>query len=162
VRGRRGDRIPDDARASLDLRARERVLAAAPRSDGKWLAATERALVGPVLRIAWADVAHAQWRDEELVLSVDPVADAFAPARFALPEPGHLPETVRERVMASIVVSRHVSVPGHGGVRVVGRDVGPGDLVWQVVPDAGVDGDDPEVRAVAEGLVTALRGELGR
>ncbi len=162
MRWRRGDRIPDDARVALALRPRERVLAAAAQADGTWLAATERALVGPGLRIAWADVAHARWHDEELALTVDPVADAFTPARFPLPEPGRLPETVRERVMASIVVTRHVSVPRHGGVRVVGRDVGSRDLVWQVVPDAGVDGEDADVRAVTDALVRELRGELGR
>ena len=132
------------------------------RPTARGFAATERALVGPGLRIAWADVAHARWHDEELALTVDPVADAFTPARFPLPEPGRLPETVRERVMASIVVTRHVSVPRHGGVRVVGRDVGSRDLVWQVVPDAGVDGEDADVRAVTDALVRELRGELGR
>ncbi len=162
MRWRRGDRVPDEAREQLDLRPRERVLAAAQDADGGWVAATEGALVGGGARIPWADVAHAQWRDEESVLLVDPVGDAFRPARFALPDPGRLPETVRERVMASIVVSRRVGVPGGRGVRVVGRELGERELQWQVVPDAGVDAADPEVLRVTDALVAQLRGELGR
>lgn len=162
MRWRRGDRLPDAARAALGLQPRERVLAAAQVAGGGWVAATEVALVRDGQRIAWADVAYAHWDDEESALSVDPVGEAFPPARFALTEPGRLPETVRERVMASIVVSRRVGVPGGHGVRVVGREVGAPDLVWQVVPDAGVDATDPEVRRVTDALVVQLRGELGR
>jgi hypothetical protein len=162
VRWRRGDGIPDESRAGLDLEPRERVLAAARASDGRWLAATEHALVTAGVRIPWSDVAHAQWLDEASQLLVDPVADAFAAQRFTLTEPGRLPETVHERVMASIVVSRRVGVPGGGGVRVVGRHSGTGDVLWQVVPDLGVDPDRPDVRRVTEATVAELRGELGR
>jgi hypothetical protein len=162
VRWRRADRVPDEARGTLDLRPRERVLAAAQDAGGGWVAATESALVTGGGRIAWSDVAHAQWRDDDSVLLVDPVGDAFRPARFALPDPGRVPETVRERVMASIVVSRRIGVPGGRAVRVVGREVGQPELQWQVVPDAGVDAGDPEVQRVTDALVAQLRGELGR
>jgi hypothetical protein len=137
------------------------VLTVARARDGRWLAATESALVGENLRIPWVDVRHAQWLDEESVLVMDPVLDAFAPQRLALVEPGRLPETVHERVMASIVVSRLVAVPG-GAVRVVGRVAGSGDLVWQVVPERGVDLHDEAVRRAADVTVAALRQELGR
>ncbi|HEX7189054.1 MAG TPA: hypothetical protein VF423_12575 [Actinomycetes bacterium] len=162
MRWRRGDGIPDDEKAALDLGPRERVLAAAREDAGGWLAATEQALVGRDLRLAWSDVGHAQWLDEERTLVVDLVAPGATGLRARLSDPRRLPEAVHERVMASIVVSRRVAVPGVGELRVVGRDDGGRDLVWQVVPDQGVDGSDPDVRRVAAAAVTQLRGELGR
>lgn len=147
---------------ALGLHPRERVLAAARVAGGGWVVATEVGLLRTGSRIAWADVAYAHWDDQESALTVEPVGEAFTPARFALAEPGRVPETVRERVMASIVVSRRVGVPGGRGVRVVGREVGEPELRWQVVPDAGVDPSDPEVLRVTDALVTQLRGELGR
>jgi hypothetical protein len=158
---RRGDGLPPEVRQALALRPRERVLSTARTPDGRWLAATEVALVGVDLRIEWVEVVHAQWLDEEAVLVLDPAPGTFPPQRLALLEPGRLPETVHERVMASIVVSRRVAVPG-GAVRVVGRAARSGDLVWQVVPERGISPEDPDVRRVADATVAALRRELGR
>lgn len=64
--------------------------------------------------------------------------------------------------MASIVVSRTVALPGGSEARVVGRDDGSGELVWQVVPGAGVDPTDATVQRVTDAAVASLRGELGR
>jgi hypothetical protein len=158
VRWRRGDRLPVDARAALGLEAREQVIAAAPLTGGGWAAATAQALVGPGWRVEWADVAHAKWLAEDATLVLDPVPGTFPPLRVRLAEPGRVPETVHERVMASIVVSRRVPVPG-GSVRVVGRRTDGGGLTWQLVPD-GVDVDDPEVRPVVDAALAGLRAEL--
>ena len=155
--------MPDEARAGLRLRPRERVLAAARSTVDGWLAATDSALVAGEWRVQWSDVAHAQWLAEESVLVLEPVAGRTPARRLPLPEPGRLPETVHERVMASIVVSRRVAVRG-GFVRVVGRRAAEpaGELVWQTVPGAGVDLDDPGVRRATDGALAALRAEMGR
>lgn len=162
VRWRRGVRIPDQARDGLGLRPGERILAAAQDARGQWFAATEQALVSAGRRVPWVDVSHAQWLPDESVLLVDPVPGTFDRLRVALPEPGRLPEAVHERVMASIVVSRRVPVSPGTSVRVVGRDDGSGGMVWQVLPEAGVDPADPEVRRATDAMVTQLRGEIGR
>jgi hypothetical protein len=159
VRWPRREKLPDDARSALGLGPRERVLAASHLADDSWVAATEHALVGPGWRIDWADVAHAQWIDEDRVLVLDPVPGTFEARRVPLAEPGKLPETVHERVMASIVVSRRVAVRG-GFVRVVGRHDASGELVWQVVPDRGVDVEDSDVRRVVDAALAQLRAEL--
>lgn len=159
-RGRAG-RLPDDGRAALDLRAGERVLAAAAAADGTWLAATEAALVGAGVRVAWWQVAHARWVDDERALVVDPVPGEFAALRVRLPEPGRLPETVHERVMASIVLSRRVALPGGRGARVVARRDGSSPLVWQVLADAGVDLGATDVRRIVDESVLRLQRELG-
>jgi hypothetical protein len=135
------------------------VLAATPLSEGTWVAATEDALIGPGWRIQWVDVAHAQWIDEERVLVLDPVPGTFEARRVLLADPGQLPETVHERVMASIVVSRRVAVRS-GFVRLVGRHDASGELLWQVVPDRGVDMQDSDVRRVVDAALTQLRAEL--
>lgn len=137
------------------------MLAAARLADQGWLVATEHSLVASGWRVEWSDVAHAQWLVEESVLVLDPVPGTFPPRRLPLAEPGRLPEAVHERVMASIVVSRRVAVPG-GWVRVVGRRGLAGGLVWQTVPGAGVDIADPDVRRVADGALDRLRTEMGR
>ena len=144
----------------VPLESGERVLASAQDPTGAWVVATDRALVTDARRLSWSDTGHAQWLDEDVELVVEPVDPGEPPLRVRLPEPGRLPETVHERVMASIVVSRRVPVPG-GTVRVVGRDDGSGELVWQVIADAGVDPDSRDVRTAADSAVTTLRGELG-
>lgn len=161
VRWRRRSDLPDEARAGLRLERGERVLSASRLADGRWVAATQRALVSDRARVEWVDVGHAQWLDEERTLLVEPVRGAFETQRLGLPDPGRLPETVRERVVASIVVTRKLTVPGAGGVRVVGRRHPDGHLLWQVVPDAGVADDDPAVRSAAAAMIGRLRAELG-
>lgn len=136
------------------------MLAAAPGEGSTWVAATEHALVGVGWRVWWADVAQAQWLDEEFVLALDPVPGAFAARRVRLREPGRLPEAVHERVMASIVVSRRVAVPG-GWVRVLGRRDSSGGLVWQSVPDARVDLGDVRVAQAVDAALAGLRAEMG-
>ncbi|HTE71911.1 MAG TPA: hypothetical protein VK640_01750 [Actinomycetes bacterium] len=145
----------------LPLPPGERFLVAAQDAAGGWVVATDRALVTADRRLAWMDVAHARWVDDDGTLTVEPVDHDQPDWRAELPEPGRLPETVHERVMASIVVTRRVPVPG-GSVRVVGRDGGDGELRWQVVADPGVDGAAADVRTAADSAVAALRAELGR
>ena len=145
----------------LPLPAGERFLAAAQDAAGAWFVATDRALMTSDRRLPWVDVAHARWVDDDSSLTVEPVDHDQPEWQARLPEPGRLPETVHERVMASIVVSRRVPVPG-GSVRVVGRDGGEAELRWQVIADPGVDASAAGVRTAADSAVAALRAELGR
>jgi hypothetical protein len=151
--------LPDDARAALPLGRGERAVAAARLADGGWLVATGTALLTVAGRTPWADVAHAQWFDEEQLLVVDPVPGAGGSLRFRLAEPGRVPETVHERVMASIALSRRVALPG-GGARLVARHGDGPDLVWQVVPDPGTDLSAPGVQAAVDEALAGLRSEL--
>jgi hypothetical protein len=164
VRLTRRPRLPEDARTGLALERGERVLAASRRIDGGWLAATERALLAAGLRVDWTSCAHAEWDAEAGVLEVVEVAvQGGQPARhrFVLDEPGFLPETVHERVMASIVASRHVAVQGRRGVRAVARQApGADGLQWQVIIDQGIDAHNPQVRAVARDTLNQLQREF--
>jgi hypothetical protein len=82
--------------------------------------------------------------------------------RVLLPEPGLLPETVRERVTASIVASRRVQLDARGGVRLVARRVPGYDTPrWEFIFDPGLDPSDPGLRALAEQALEEVRRSLG-
>jgi hypothetical protein len=158
---RRRQRLPDEVRAGLDLTPGERVLSGAALEDGGWVVATDRALLAGGERIPWSATAHAEWDADSRLLTVDEIAGSHR-HRFVLDDPGFLPETVHERVMASIVLSRHVRVDGRGGARFVARrEQGSDELAWQVVVDAGLDPGDAEVRASLDATMRELRHELG-
>jgi hypothetical protein len=161
---RRTTRLPGDARATLDLARGERVLTAARARDGGWVAATDQALVGPGWRAPWSAATHAQWYDDVATLEVAwlDAAGERQDRSLVLDDPGRLPETVHERVTATILLSRHLPVNGRNGVRVVARrQPGSEDVEWQVVADAGVDADDPELSARVEEAVRSMSDELG-
>lgn len=160
---RKTTRLPDDARAAL-LAPGERVLAAAPLTGGGWLVASDRGLLAVGLRVGWSTIIHAQWYDDESRLSVTWLAPAVAHERsLMIEEPGRLPETVHERVTATILLSRRVQLPDRRGVRVVARrQPGCDDLRWQVVPDPGVDASAPVVSARVEAAKRDIAAELGR
>jgi hypothetical protein len=161
---RRTTRLPDAARATLGLARRERVLSAARLRDGQWVAATDQALVGTGWRAPWSAASHAQWYDDVGTLEVAWLDDAGErqDRSLVLDEPGLLPETVHERVTATILLSRHLPVRGRQGVSVVARrQPGSEDVEWQVVADAGVDAADPQVSARVDAAVRAMATELG-
>jgi hypothetical protein len=161
VRFRRRARLPDEVRDALPTEPGERVLAAGRATDGAWVVATDRALIDRARRTPWTDVVHAQWYDEEQVLALDLLPGAEPSYRLAVADPGRLPETVHERVMASIVLSRRVALPGGGARLVARRGEGSGETVWQVLADEGVDLADPGVQARIDTALTDLQAELG-
>jgi hypothetical protein len=162
VRFKRGDRLPDDVKAGLGLQPGERVIASARDADGGWVVATERAMLTVDRRTPWTEVTHAQWHDEEQELTVDLLPGTGPRLAFTFAEPGRMPETVHERVMSSIVMSRRVSLPDGGGARVVARrETGSDDTLWQVVADEGTDLADPAVRQPIDAALARLQAELG-
>jgi hypothetical protein len=170
VRWRRDVSIKEAA-AAVSLGPAERVLAAARAGDGRWVVGTDRQLYLPDQAgesydvLAWERIDAATWEkdDDRLVVNLLPL-DGMAARRLAvsLPEPGRLPELVRERVMATIVLNEHVPLVGRRGARVVGRrPPAGGSVLWTVVFDRGVAGDDPDVRAALDARVAELQAGLG-
>ena len=80
-----------------------------------------------------------------------------------LEEPGRLLELVRERVTASVVLQRHVTVGGRRGLRVIARraPAGTGRIQWVYEYDEGVDPDAPAVRAAARSALEAMQRDVG-
>ncbi len=147
------------AEAGVTLEPGERVLVHARTPDGTYVVATDRALRLPGEEpLPWYRIDRAMWDEEGLRI----VATDGAERWLALPEPGRLPEAVRERVTSSILASRHVSLGNRGGVRLVARRVpGQDTAEWEFVFDPGLDPADPGLRAAAEQALEELRRNLG-
>jgi len=167
---RKTEVIPADVRARLTLRPGERVLAGAADTDGRWTVGTDRSLHVPVddgwRVLPWERIDRARWDEDSERLVVVEVADFGEPQpqhQLALVEPRRLLDLVRDRVTASVLLTRNVPVEGSRGLKVVARrsPVGDGEVDWSFWLDDGLDPADPAVRrAVDEGLA-AGRAELG-
>ena len=145
----------------------ERVLAWAP-SGASSVIATQGALVLPTgcvpERVPWDLVVRVGWEPRGVEVVAQGAAGA-RPVSLRVPiegDAGALPSVVKERVNASIVVSRHVELQGERGARLVARRTpGSSELRWSVVFDPGLDPADPDLRASADAALEALRGSLG-
>jgi len=163
--------VPATVRASLRLAPGERVLAGAADDAGSWAVGTDRALHLPAAAgdwrvLPWEEVDRAGWDEDSERLEVVEIADFGEPQprhRLALRDPLRLLDLVRERVTASVLLTRNVPVAGSGGIKVVARrsPTRQGEVTWSTWLDQGLDPSDPGVRrAVDEGLAAA-RAELG-
>lgn len=147
----------------------ERLLAWAETTDGALVGGTRDALHLPDReppRLPWEEIATAEWdTDERLfrVVEVGTYGDVRAEHLLALQDPDRLLSLVRERVTASIVVQRHLTVRGRLGARILGRRApgGQGAIAWFVEYDAGLDPADPEVAAVVDEALGSARGDVG-
>ena len=158
-------------RPPVEVTAGERLLAWAPTADGAWVAGTRDALYLPSARLPWEQVQAADWEQDEGRLRVSEVGTWGEPRPLhvlAVPDTAakdadRLLQLVRERVTASVLLSRHVPVTGRRGVRVVARRApsGRSEVGWVYEYDEGVDPDDPFVRAVAETALAAAKADVG-
>lgn len=155
--------LPAEVRSRLDLEPGERVLAHA-RADEGVLVATNLALHlpdAPALR--WERVDHARW--SEGVFTVTELG--VVTRRYVVSEPNRLPETVQERVNATVVVSQHVPLTAGdnpAGVRFVARRSPGADadsIVWHARFDTGLDPNDPETNQRAGAALADLRDRMG-
>jgi hypothetical protein len=148
--------------------AGERVLAWAFVRGGPTVVASTVALYVPDpadpdvhVRLPYEQVASATWDEPVLdVVTVGPRRHRFV---LEIDDPGLVPETVRDRVTASIVVSEHVPLAGSAGARITARrpPVGDAGVTWNVVFDAGLDASDPGLRAAADAAIERLRASTG-
>jgi hypothetical protein len=170
------NRLPPHVRAHLN---REHVLGwgrwQASRFELGYAVATSRALYlikhadaedpadSATTAIEWDTFIRANWDEPMLDIVVEPASGAAPMARsITLPEPGHVPEAVRDRVTSSIVTSTHIPLVGERGARFIARRVASDSgLRWSVVFDVGLDSTDPKLRERAEVELAALRGQLG-
>ena len=157
-------------RPPTELRHRaapDRVLAWTASGDSE-LAALDTALLLPTGsdpdRIPWDLVLRASWTEGQLEVSAqDRPGGPARTHRIAFTgSPGVLPDVVRDRVNASIVIQHHVPLDGERGARIVARRTpGSTELRWSVVFDPGLDPSDPGLRAAADEALAVLRGSLG-
>ena len=158
-------------RPPVEVAAGERLLAWTPVDDGRWVAGSRDALYLPTSRVPWEQVRAADWDRDQGRLRVSEVGTWGQPRpthSFAIPESAardadRLLQLLRERVTASVLISRHVPVTDRRGVRVIGRRApsGRSDVSWVYEYDEGVDPDDPVVRAAAETALAQAQADVG-
>ena len=148
----------------------ERVLASATTAEGTVLAGTRDAFYvvtdGDTRRVPWEQVEAAGWDRDTDTFRLSEVGSwgEQRPVHTAtLDEPGRLLELVHERVTASVVLQRHVSLGGRRGLRVIARRApsGAGGVQWVYESDEGVDPDAPAVRAAAREALELARRDVG-
>ena len=159
--------LPSTVRAAVPGRP----LSSALSADGTWLVGTRASLAlvrDDVVRVLpWETIERADWDSETMHLRVQELVDFGRPVvatTFELPEPGSLPTLVRERVTASIVVQQRVDLARRRGFTVVGRrsPASDGPISWAFELDAGVDPEDPAVRAATDAALRQAQGSVGR
>ena len=157
-------------RPQVELAPGERALAWAAVDGGGWVVGTRDALYVPAGRVPWEQVEAADWNDELERLRVTEIGTWGEPRPVHLltlstkgADTHRLLQLVRERVTASVLLSRHVPVVGRKGVRVIARraPAGRSPVLWFFEYDAGIDPDDPVVRAAAETALDAARADIG-
>ena len=162
----RSEKLPPDVRAALSLDRADRVLAHGRLDDGSWAVATSASLIRSdgtsTASCTWCDVDRGSWDPESSTLTVTWV-DGHAPLRLRIAEPTKtsLMRVFRERVQASVVVSETVPLGAGLTARVAVRKDHVGNLLTQVVGDAGADLSAPLAQAAVRSALARLRSASG-
>jgi hypothetical protein len=166
------DLMPSIATA-LELTKGERVLAfAVDDHTGAHVVATTYALAvvtstvalaaERTLRRRWLSVDAGAWEPETATLAVTWVDGSRARQWSFRDQVTLLPETVRERVQASVVTTTRLNLgdrrTGHVAIR---QDFATHELIAQTVLGRHTRDDDPEVRAHVRAALAHLRDQVG-
>jgi hypothetical protein len=164
--------VPQAVKTALRLARGERVLAASRAADDSYIVATGRALYrgwgrpgSPEdghWRLPYEDILRVVWDDEAELLRVWEPSLPDGYTEVPLPDPGAVPETVRERVTSTLVVSHHVPLQGKRGVWLSARrSPAESEVRWTMLFDAGLDPTDPGLRTLAAAALEELRESTG-
>ena len=155
--------------AACGLARHERVLAfGVDDNTGGYVVATSFALVvvrqnaERVFRRRWLAVDAGSWEPETATLTVT-WADGGRGAQWSFrDQPTRLPETLRERVQASVVIARRLNLGDRRNGRVaIRQDFETRELVPQTILGRYTRADDPEVAAHVEAALAHLRDQVG-
>lgn len=164
--------VPQAVKTALRLSRGERVLAASRAVDGSYIVATTFALYrgrgrpsspeDEHWRLPYEDILRAVWDDEAELLRVWEPSLPDGYTEIPLPDPGALPETVRERVTSTLIVSHHVPLQGKRGVWLSARrSPADSEVRWTMLFDAGLDPTDTGLRTLAAAALEELRESTG-
>jgi len=171
---RRRPRLAPGVRSALELGAGERVLSwGEEEGTGTTVVATNHRVyavaagdggsrpAGVALRRPWHEVDTGTWSSELGQLTVTWV-DGARPTQWTLGVTSMVPETVRERVQASVVLTHRVDLGRRRTARaVIRQELATGALVEQVLLGKGTPASDEEVSQAAEAALAYLREQVG-
>ena len=155
--------------AALELAKGERVLAfAVDDNTGMYVVATTYALVVVTssaersLRRRWLSVDAGAWEPETATLTVT-WADGKRAGQWSFRDQQTLfPETVRERVQASVVLSTRLNLGDRRSGRVaIRQDFATRELIAQTILGRYARSDDPEVQAHVQAALAHLKDQVG-
>lgn len=180
--GRGRNKVPDDVPkgnptppeavlSAAGLGSGEKLHAAARDDwDGSWVLATTWRLVtvtdeGQVqLDRRWLAVDSGSWDPDTYQLGVSWV-DGTPVTQWRLRSssgPGRLPDTLHDRVSASVVLTRHVDLgPGRTARVVIRKDLSTRELHEQVLVDRAARAADTELRDEVARARTEVRTQVG-
>lgn len=165
---RRPERLPPAVRSVLALGSGERVLSwGREEASGTTVVATNHALYAVdaagerALDRPWHEVDGGSWSAELTQLTVTWV-DGGRPSQWVLGATSLVPETLRERVQASVVLAHKIDLGPRRTAKVALRqDLAGGGLVEQVVLGRGARADDPELGERTRTALAYLREQVG-
>ncbi|MDP9416642.1 MAG: hypothetical protein M3P48_02145 [Actinomycetota bacterium] len=174
-------RLSRGERAGVPLEPGERILTWGRDAGGRLVVATGTRLLVPTEPatspgrharsggiprwdpLPWHRMSRAQWDRTSMrfvIDVIDEVSGHVDTRLIGMQDESRLPETVRERVMSTIVLTRHVKLMGRYGARIVARRVpAESEPEWQLILDPGLDPGDPDVRERAEAALDDVRRE---
>ena len=171
--------LPAAVVKALELAKGERVLAfAVDDNTGSYVVATTYALAvltsteltstavistaERTVRRRWLSVDAGSWEPETATLTVT-WADARRAGQWSFrDQPTLLPEALRERVQASVVISTRLTLGDRRTGRVaIRQDFATRELIPQTILGRYARADDPEVRAHVEAALAHLRDQVG-
>ncbi len=159
--------VPMVPSAAIRAGRGERLLAHGVVRDGGWLVASNHRLYvvdqeGTLTEDhPWHLVDSGVWDHERNTLTVTWVGPS-PDGVWRLEDGSMVPETLRERVQASVVIAERVPLPGKAIARaVIRQDLATSELVPQVVLGRGVRSSDPGVRAAAQATLDYLKEQVG-
>jgi hypothetical protein len=155
--------------AALELAKGERVLTfAVDDNTGVYVVATTYALVvvtpmaERTVRHRWLSVDAGSWEPETATLTVT-WADGRRAGQWSFRgQPTLLPETLRERVQASVVLATRLTLGDRRTGRVaIRQDFATRELIPQTILGRYARPDDPEVQAHVQAALAHLRDQVG-
>jgi hypothetical protein len=166
--------LPPAVTAALGLVKGERVLAfGIDDNTGGYVVATTFALAvvttnaampeaERIVRRRWLFVDAGSWEPETATLTVTWTDGARAGQWSFRDQPTLLPETLRERVQASVVIATRLNLGDRRTGRVaIRQDFEIHELIPQTILGRYTRADDPEVQAHVEAALAHLRDQVG-
>lgn len=110
------------------------------------------------IRIGWEEIESARWHPGQrtLTLTRHP-GSGHPPSTVHLTEPGRLPEVSRDRVAATIIATRQVTIESGPAWITVRRRPGTDALLWTV----RLRDHSPDTDRQVDHAIRALRADLG-
>jgi hypothetical protein len=170
--------VPPSVTGALALVGGERVLASGVDDNtGAYVVATnfalavvsvaavsggEASIAERTLRRPWLFVDAGAWEPETATLTVTWTDGRHAGQWSFRDQPTRLPETLRERVQASVVISTRLTLGDRRTGRVaIRQDLETRELIPQTLLGRYTRADDPEVQAHVQAALAHLRDQVG-